>query len=232
MNQQRQSKSIVFFCSPVHTSLPVAGTEPAQGPNSGPVGRDGFPVAGSRAPSLRLSRADVALGSSVPSDTIWNLKRIEGRPDSVSRGRTMRDAGRQLNCEGNDESDWHSMQHGKASLQAPQQGLVTGMRKRGLLDWPEAPKNTAPSGSGSRKGSGDRPLRQFPLALPPPSAVHRLWPHQIHGPRQPVEDGDRIGPSNLGGLRLRVKRLMATATGMAPGDSTEPSFRGFSRDKS
>ena len=31
-----------------------------------------------------------------------------------------------------------------------------------------------------------------------------------------------IGPSNLGGLRPKVKRPMATATGMAPGDSPEP----------
>ena len=86
MNKEHQLKSIVFH-SPVHASLPVAGTESTLGPNSGPVDRDGSPAAGSRAKSLRRSQAEVALGSSEPSDTTWELKRIEGRPDSESRGR-------------------------------------------------------------------------------------------------------------------------------------------------
>ena len=86
MNLECQLRSIVSH-SPVRASLPVAGTDPTQGPNSGPVGREGFPVAGSRAKSLRPGRADVALGFSAPSDIAWELRRIEGRPDSVSRGR-------------------------------------------------------------------------------------------------------------------------------------------------
>ena len=86
MNLEYQLTSILLH-SPVHANLPVAGTDPTQGPNSGPVGREGFPVAGSRAKSLRPGQADVALGSPFPSDIAWQWKRIEGRPDSVSRGR-------------------------------------------------------------------------------------------------------------------------------------------------
>lgn len=86
MNQERQPKSIVFH-SPLHASLPVAGTDLTQGPNPGPAGREGSPAAGSRAQSLPHGQADVASGSSGPSDAAWELKRIEGRPDSESRGR-------------------------------------------------------------------------------------------------------------------------------------------------
>ena len=58
-----------------------------------------------------------------------------------------------------------------------------------------------------------------PSPLPLPSLARRLWPRQIHGPGNRYSDGWSIGPSNLGGLRLMAKRPMATATGMAPGNS-------------
>jgi hypothetical protein len=60
--------------------LPVMGTALTQGPNFGPVGRDWSPIAGSRAKSLRLYRAEVALGS---SGSLGKLKRIEGGTISV-----------------------------------------------------------------------------------------------------------------------------------------------------
>jgi hypothetical protein len=62
---------------------------------------------------------------------------------------------------------------------------------------------------------GIAPLRH---SLPLPSIAHGLWPRQIHGPGQGTRSRNQFGPLNLGGLRLDVKRPMATATGMAPGD--------------
>jgi hypothetical protein len=198
MNQERQPRSIVFH-SPVHASLPVAGTDRIQGPKSGPVGIEGSPVAGSRAKSQRLCRADVALGSSAPSDTAWKLKRIEGRPDCASRGRIseMPEASG-IAIETTDQASTKFIAAGPSlGSDSPGEWEHGSLRLR-LKEW-----------------HGGRPWRRFPLPLP--SIAHRLWPHQIHGPGRCVDDGDRIGPSNLGDLRLKVKRPMATATGMAPG---------------
>ena len=86
-----------------------------------------------------------------------------------------------------------------------------------------AGKTAAPSGSGSRNGTGFAPCA-ISLCL-----CHRSLtasgPTKFTGLGSVCDEGDRVGPSNLGGLRPKVKRPMATATGMAPGDFQEPCFR-------
>lgn len=209
MKLKYQPKSILFH-SLVHANLPVVGTVPVPGPNTGPVGREGFPAAGSRAESLQLDRANVALGSSVPNASVWELKRIEGCPFREGRGRfcempevsgAAKDAIDQVDT----RSMNTSFRPGSATRATSTKGKHQNVR---------AP---APSDSGSRNGMGaDIPHGR--LRPPLPSLAHRLWPRQIHGPIRRVGNGNHFGPSNLGGLRLMAKRPMATATGMATGN--------------
>lgn len=148
MTLKSQSRSILLHL-PVHANLPVAGTETTQGPNSGPVGREGFSAAGSRAKSLRLCRADVALGSSEPGDSAWELKRIEGCPVSESRGHysempednmTVNEVIAQIG----------TRLMGEHMLQLSHRAHSNKWNRVGC-------KAATPSGSGSRNGMGEAP---------------------------------------------------------------------------
>ena len=152
MKQERPPRSIVFN-SPVHASLPVVGTAIPQGPNSGPVGTEGCPTAGSRAKALRFCRADVALGSSAPSDNAWELKRIEGRPDCASRGRTSEmPEGSGTAMQTTDQASTTFI-----TVKSCSGGFAQANGKtRSYMLMPGA-DNMAPSDSGSRNGTGDAP---------------------------------------------------------------------------
>ena len=152
MKQERPPRSIVFN-SPVHASLPVVGTAIPQGPNSGPVGTEGSPTAGSRAKSLRYRRADVALGSSASSDTACELKRIEGSPDCVTRGRTSEMP------EGSGTARQTTDQVSTTFITAKTcfGGCAKANGKSRSYMLMPGPHHKTPSGSGSRNGTGDVP---------------------------------------------------------------------------
>lgn len=178
MKQQYQSTSII---ASVHVSLPVTGTDSAQGPHSGPVARDGFPVAGSRPKSLRPCRADVALGYSGPGSIVaWELKRIEGCPNSGTLGRFSempegnRTAQAVIDPLGTSFYVIGPLFRPQPKRVGKRNGKTRVGRPRAPTDWTTLPPTQAPG-----MVQGDRPLRQFPLPLPP--AADRLWPPKFTG---------------------------------------------------
>lgn len=207
MRFEYQLRSILLY-SRAHADLPVAGTDPAQGPNSGPVGREWSPVAGSRAESLRLCRADVALGSSGPGNSAWELKRIEGCPVSESRGRFS---------EMPEESGAVKKAIHCVDTKIVTNELLPGFSQRETITkWRiKGPTSQLPPTLARGMAWGNLPRatsvrlchRSLTASGPPNSWA---WSAQ--------RNGNQLGPSNLGGLRLMVKRPMATATGMATGN--------------
>jgi hypothetical protein len=178
MKQQYQPTSII---ASVHVSLPVAGTDSDQGPHSGPVSREGFPVAGSRPEPLRPCRADVALGSSGPGSLVaWELKRIEGCPNSETPGRPSEMPEGHRTAQAVTDplgSSFHVIDpHFRWPLQ--QVGTWNGKTHvggpRNPTDWTTLPPTRAPG-----MVQGDRPWRRFPLPLP--SVADRLWPPTFMG---------------------------------------------------